>query len=41
LTVITASSDATLTSALGTASTGGTTHETIKDIPYGTLLSPL
>lgn len=30
---------ATLTSAIGTVSTGGTSQETIKNIPYGTTLS--
>ncbi|MBJ6364008.1 S-layer homology domain-containing protein [Paenibacillus sp. GCM10012307] len=33
------SSDATLTSTIGTVSTGGTGNETITDIPYGTTLA--
>jgi len=36
-----ASSDATLTSTLGTVSAGGTADETITDIPYGTPLISL
>ncbi|RJX37920.1 hypothetical protein D3P09_17705 [Paenibacillus pinisoli] len=35
------SSDATLTSAIGTVSLGGTANETIKNIPYGTTLAVL
>ncbi|MCC3375225.1 GLUG motif-containing protein [Cohnella sp. REN36] len=38
LTVLKASSEATLTSTLGTVSAGGTANETVADIPYGTSL---
>jgi hypothetical protein len=38
---VVANTVATLTSTLGTVSTGGTPNETIKDIPYGTTLSEL
>jgi hypothetical protein len=41
VTTKTASAVATLTSTLGTVSTGGTPDETITDIPYGTSLSEL
>ncbi|WP_256761046.1 S-layer homology domain-containing protein [Cohnella sp. WQ 127256] len=41
LSVTTASTNATLTSTIGTVSTGGTANETITNIPYGTTLAAL